>query len=264
MSGAPVLSLDLRERRRATLFWVLGILALVAITIGSYPAVRANPELGAFTEDLPEFLRTLLGENLATPAGFLGSQLYLSMLPVLFLVLTIGRAAATLAGEEQDGTLELTLAHPITRTRLLLEKFAGVTIVVLIVFAATWLATWIGAVAIDMGISAPAVGSATFSTMLLALAIGSVTYAVGAATGRKGLAMGVGAGLASVSWILYGIAPLVDVPGLDQLTLWEHAVGGDPLVNGFDGHGSLVLLAITAIALTVAVVTFQRRDLGTT
>lgn len=263
MTAAPVLTLDVRERRRPNLFWAIGILALVAITIASYPAVRDNPGLGDFAADMPDFIKALIGEDFVSPAGYINSQIYLSMLPVLFLILGVGRAASTLAGEEQDGTLELTLTHPITRTRLLIEKFAEIVFALTLLSVVTWLSTWLGALSVDMDISSAAIGAATASTALLAIAIGAVTYALGAATGRRGLAMGGGAGIAAVSWIVYGIAPLVDVSVLDKLTLWEYAFGADPLANGMDWGGSLVLVVITILAFGVAVVSFQRRDIGT-
>jgi len=263
VTGLPILALDLRERLRPTLFWALGTVFLIAVTIASYPAIRDNPELASFAEDLPDFIQALVGEDLVSPAGYLNSQVYLSMLPILLLILAVGRAASTLAGEEQEGTLELTLAHPITRTRLLVEKFAGVVAAVAVLFVATWASTWLGALAVDMDISAGALAAGTLSVCLLALAFGSITFAIGAATGRRGVALGAGAGLAAVTWLLYGIAPLLGWDAAVQLSLWDHALGADPLANGFDASGTLVLAAITLIGFAVAVVAFGRRDIGT-
>ena len=47
------------------------------------------------------------------------------MVPLLLLIAAIGAGARATAGEEERGTLDLLLANPISRRRLVLEKLAA-------------------------------------------------------------------------------------------------------------------------------------------
>ena len=51
----------MRHSRRAILWWSIGTVALIVLVMSAYPAVRDNPSLGEFVEDLPETVRTMLG-----------------------------------------------------------------------------------------------------------------------------------------------------------------------------------------------------------
>ena len=48
------------------------------------------------------------------------------MVPLLLMIAAIGAGAGAIAGEEERGTLELLLANPLSRRRLVLEKTAAV------------------------------------------------------------------------------------------------------------------------------------------
>ena len=45
-------------------------------------------------------------------AGYLGSELFAFMVPLLLLIAAIGAGARAIAGEEERGTLDLLLANP--------------------------------------------------------------------------------------------------------------------------------------------------------
>ena len=51
------------------------------------------------------------------------SQLFVFLIPTLFLWFAISRGSGAIAGEEESGTLELLLTHPIKRSRILVDKF---------------------------------------------------------------------------------------------------------------------------------------------
>ena len=118
---------ELRIRSRASWGWVAGVVGLVAMVAGFYPEVRGLPSLDSIYADLPAGLQSLLGgSDLVSPSGYLRTQLLAFFLPMVLLVLGMGRGAALLAGEEEDRTLDLLLAQPISRSRLYLVKSAAV------------------------------------------------------------------------------------------------------------------------------------------
>lgn len=259
---------SLRDIRRGVLWWALGLAGLVALIVAVYPTVRDNPDLNKLVKDYPEALKAFIsfgGEvDYTSGAGYLGSELFSFMIPLLLLVASIGAGARALAGEEERGTLDLLLANPVSRRRVLLEKLAGLVLEVVALGAVLWIALWIGARATDMKVSGAHLGAGSAAAVLLAVAFGALALFVGAASGRRSLAAGLSAALAVAAYMVNSLAPLVS--GLEPLRKASplyHYTAGDPLRHGLGGTHVLVLLGIAVVATVLAVVAFDRRDLAT-
>lgn len=118
------------DARRALAWWSLGLAGLVALMVSVYPTVRDNPSLNKLVEDYPEALKGFVAfggdVDYASAAGYLGTELFAFIVPLLLLIAAIGAGARAIAGEEEAGTLDLLLANPLSRRRLLLEKAAAI------------------------------------------------------------------------------------------------------------------------------------------
>ena len=99
------------ERTRATIYWLIGVSLLMVVMAAFYPSIRDSGQaLDEYMNSLPEGMRKafgLSGESLSSPEGYLVSQLYSNMYPVVLLILGFGMAGWSVAGSEADGTLEL-------------------------------------------------------------------------------------------------------------------------------------------------------------
>jgi ABC-type transport system involved in multi-copper enzyme maturation permease subunit len=58
--------------------------------------------------------------------------------PLLFLIFAIGQGSGAIAGEEERGTLDLLLANPRSRVRIVLEKFGALALMTLGLAAMMW------------------------------------------------------------------------------------------------------------------------------
>ncbi|PSL06958.1 ABC-2 type transport system permease protein [Haloactinopolyspora alba] len=261
-----VLRQMLRERVRSLLWWSIAVGALAAITGGSYPTVK---EFGSgfdeMMEQMPEGVSEMLGASsgLVTPDGYLNSQFYSNIFPILLLVFGIMVAAWTVAGAEREGTLEPLLANPVSRTRVALERFAGVAVLlaVLTLVGTGVLAALRGPFELDpLGLNVfAAVGVATF---LLALLFASLTFAVGAATGSKGAAIAVGAGLAAATYVVFALSAFVDFfDDLRWTSPWHWFLEPSPLTDGWTPASTLLPLAVIVPAVVIGTAVFARRDL---
>ncbi|MGZ4410309.1 MAG: ABC transporter permease subunit, partial [Gaiellaceae bacterium] len=107
---------SLRDVQRAFFWWALGLVGLVALMISVYPSVRGNRSLNQLVNDYPDALKGFVafgGElDYVSGAGYLGSELFSLMIPLLLLVAAIGAGSRAIAGEEESGTLDLLLANP--------------------------------------------------------------------------------------------------------------------------------------------------------
>jgi ABC-2 type transport system permease protein len=265
-----VLTQMLQSRRRSTLWWSVGIAVTVLAVVASYPSVADSAEgLESYLDSLPQGFDELfaVGAGIATPAGYLNSQLYANLLPILVLVLGIGAASWSIAGAEGDGTLEMLLANPVSRRRVAAERILGVA---LLTGAVTLVATVVVAAlgpAFDLGsLSEAGVWAAGLGVWVLGLTFASVSYGLGAALGSRGVALGGGAGTAAGTYVVYGLTAFVpSLEPLHWLSPWYWFLDADPL-TGVDGASWLqaVLLpgAVAAAACMAGVARFTSRDLG--
>ncbi|MEO7979817.1 MAG: ABC transporter permease subunit [Sporichthyaceae bacterium] len=265
-----VLAGMLRDRRRSTLWWTLAVAAMSVTFAAAYPSVRDSArQLESYMNSLPQGLSELLGAGtgIGTPAGYLSSQLYANVLPVLLVVLGIGTAAWSIAGAEADGTLEMLLASPVSRTRVALERLVGIGLVTLVVVGTTTIA--LVATAPVFGLAAlpdDALWAAGLAVWTLTMCVAGITHGVGAATGSRGTAVAVGSAAAAGTYVLYGLAALVEpLQPLRWLSPWFWFLDADPLVEGFGARlwlqAVLLPLAVATVAVAAGLLRLRRRDL---
>jgi len=255
----------LRDQRRALLGWTIGIVALVLLYSSFYPSVRSNAEtLDTYIRSLPEALRNIIGRggDISSPAGYIRSEIFSTMGPLLLLILAIGAGARATAGEEEAGTLDLLLANPVRRRTVVIQKFSAMVASTAGVGLALWLSIVVIGPAFGLHIGVVDVAAAVVSTIALAVSFGSIALAVGCWRGRRSVAIAVATSLAVAAYLLNVLAPSVrGMRRLQVLSPFYHSFGYDPLRNGFNAFHLSVLVAITAAALVIALVTFERRDL---
>ena len=262
-----VLLKTLLDARRALIWWALGLVGLTTLMVAVYPTVRDNPELNKMVQDYPEALKAFIafGGNVdyVSGAGYLGSELFSFMVPLLLLIAAIGAGARAIAGEEELGTLDLLLANPISRRRLVVERLGALVIEVGVLALVLWISLLIGVETVDMQVSALHLAAATCSAALLAFAYGVVALLVGAMTGRRAVAIGVAAAGAVAAYLVNSLAALVDfLRPVKKASPFYHYVVSDPLRHGLGLDHVVFLVVLALVAAVLAAVAFDRRDLA--
>lgn len=254
----------LREQRRSLVLWAIALSAVSAMYLAFWPTLGTNAEMEAMVQNLPEAMVTAMGwDRIGSAPGYLESTIYALIAPVLLLVFGISAGARLLAGEEETGTLELEVSAPIDRRQVLVQRFAALTIQLALLCLALGAVTVAMVLALDMEVTVGNILAAVLGLWLFVLAMSAIAFAAGAATGRRSVALATGAGVAVVSYLANTLAPMVQ--GGD----WMHRISpfswfleGDPLVEGVAPAGYGALLALIALAVVIALVRFDRRDLG--
>ncbi len=256
------------ERRRGVLGWTAGMVALAAVTIAFYPSIRSDTEaFQSLFDAVPEGLLSVFGIEdataLVTATGFINSRLYTGIGPVLLAVFGISLGTGAVAGEEDRGTLDLLLAQPVTRTRVVVQKSAATVVLLAVVAGALFLTLLISNPIVDLGFDVDGMLAANLGLMLLALVFGSFALAVGAFTGRRSWTIGLSSAVTGATFFINGLAPLVEeIEWTQRLTPFFWLQHPNPLANGF-AWGWFGLMALVAAALVgVAIVGFNRRDVG--
>jgi ABC-2 type transport system permease protein len=255
----------LRDQKRALIGWGIGIAAMSAMYVAFYPTIhKSAATFDKYFASLPDAVKQIIGSNgFTSPAGYLRSEIFSILGPILFLVFAIGTGARAIAGEEEAGTLDLLLSTPIRRSQVL----AGKALALLAASTALSVVLWATVTAISpaAGLKVPAADLAAACLMLLlvGLAMGSLALAVGCLTGRRALALGVASGYAVFAFIINGIAAAVAaLRFLRPLSVFRWYLDPDPLTTGVHAENVLVLVGVTAICMVVAFVSLDRRDLA--
>ena len=263
-----VFAKTLRDRRRSMIWWIAGSIGyLVAITATYTFFVQQQSAYESLLADYPDALLAMFGVEsgaaLFSPDGYLTSQAFGWLVPLLTLALGIGVGAAAVAGEEEAGTMDLLLALPVTRTYVILQKLGAMFVLVLLLGIGVFTGTAVGAVAVDMDISMVNLAAASFSGVLLGMVFGTLALAVGAATGKRGLSLGLASGVALVAFLIQTLAPIVDwLEAAHPLTPFYYYGDHQPLVNGLHWGHAGVLIGLSAFFVLVATFTFRRRDIS--
>jgi ABC-2 type transport system permease protein len=249
------------DRRRILGWTALGAAGSTILQIAFYPSVRDS--FADMTDALPEAFFQLIGsDDFSSPEGFLQAESFGTYGPLLVLLVTISVGASSLAGTEQAGFMHLIATSPIPRSRIALAGFLAMAISGLIVTSAIWLAIFLAGPIGDIDIATSRLTAASTSLLLLGLAGGALSFGIGGATGKRGLAVGITSGVVLLSFLTYGLFPLADsLADGRYVSLWYPYAENTPLENGLRFSHVLGLVTFIAICTAGGVMGFGRRDL---
>lgn len=260
--AAPILSRHLLDGWRGQLGWSLGIAAVIGMYLPLFPSLQ-SPELSKLIDSLPAELVNALGfDQIASGAGYTQATFFGLLGFVLAVIASISWGAAFIAGTEETGRLELTLAHAVGRAQYALESAAALIVKMLALGAVAFLLILALNSPVELDLSAANLLAVTLAWAGLGLLSGTAALAVGAATGRRSWAIGAGAGVAVLGYGLDAVGGSNDdLTWLANLSPYHWAFGNAPLAEGFDWAGLGLLWGLSAALIAVAVWALSRRDI---
>lgn len=262
---AELITKSLRDNRSSALGWGAVLVVSVGLQLAVYPAVRdARGDLDQLLDAYPEAFKALFGVqgSFTSGIGYVQAEVFGFLAPLVLLGVAIGQAASTTAAEERAGTLDLLLANPISRTRVLTDKALAILANLLAVTAALAVTLVAGGRAVGLDVPIPDLLAACAAAVVVALPFGALALLVGAGTGRSGFAVAVPVGVAMPAFLLDALSALSeDVRPWRVLSPFHHAGIDDALAGDPGWGGFAVLLLVTAVLLGSAAVTFQRHDI---
>jgi ABC-2 type transport system permease protein len=258
---------ELADHRRSLIGCAVGAVLLGSMYIFFYPTIKSS---GAGVEQLlnamPKGFRDAFigaGVDYLSPSGYLGTELFSIIVPALLLVMGVLAGGRALAGEEQNGTIDLLLSTPIRRARLTVEKAGGVLLPLFVVAAAIWVVIAVIGPSQGLSLSLGRLAVAVLAVALLGAGFGMLAFLVSSATGSAGLGGGSAAALAVAMYALNIFGSLV--PALtgfaDAVSPFHWDGGSGALANGVAWSGLLLLIACPIVLLGLSIAAYERRDL---
>jgi polyether ionophore transport system permease protein len=197
------------------------------------------------------------GGDTSANAGFLS---------VIFTLLAVSVAACAVtlanrwAAEEEDGRLELLLATPRRRQRVILARYTAVVVALLTVAGLIFTSVALTGSIVGMTLDRGRLAQAAFAMVPIALLVVAVGYLLSGWL-RTAAVTGTLTSWLVGSFLVTLLGPLFKWPAtVLRLSLFEHY--GTPLVDGLHVRDTLGLLVLAAGTLVIATVRFATKDLA--
>ncbi len=253
---------ELKKRGTAVLGWGVGIGAYLALILGIAPDLApqfANMDLAS----IPIYQAFGITDDFMSTASLIA--IYVSFVGVTAAVYAVITGANALSGEEEDGTLEILLALPLTRWQIVVAKSLAIAVATLAVL----LVAFLGYVVVFPGVQADLEGDialidlflSTVESWPLMLMFAMFSLFLGAYLPRRSHAMGVGLAVLIGSYLFNNLAnqagPLKE---LRPLLPFYYNQGGNVLTDGLDWGKMAVLTGAALVFFVLALLSFQRRN----
>lgn len=259
----PVLRRSLGDSWRSLIAWSLGVAAALFVYVPLFPSFGGGGEMQQMVDSLPPELVKALGyDQMASGAGYVQGTFYglIGFLLLVFAATAWGSAA--IAGAEESGQLELTLAHGVSRTQYGLESAVSVLV------RLAWLGLFAAGIVLALNepsgldIEPAHVFGATGALVGLAFLSGSAALFIGALTGRRIFATAAGAGVAVLGYVLNAVANQTsDAEWLRSVSPFSWAYQDRPLADGVDWASLALLWAVGVVLAGFATLSLRQRDI---
>lgn len=259
----PVLRRQLLDGWRGLAGWSLGIAAVTILYLPIYPSLQ-TPELTEMIESLPPNLSNALGfDQIATGSGYTQATFFGLLGFVLAVIACTAWGSQFIAGMEETGQLELTLAHTVGRVQYALESFATLCVRIAALAVVAYLLIIAMNSKAELQLSPGNLVAATLAWASLVAVSGTAALAVGALSGRRSGAIGAGAGVAALGYAFDAVVSANHaLRWMTDISPYHWAFGEEPLSTGFDWTGLGLLWAASALLVVVTCQALARRDIS--
>ena len=252
---------EIRSRWRAILGWSFGLILFGAVYISIFP--------GLF-EQMTEFkdlsIYKIVGMQLGSIEGYMASVVlvYFSILLGIYCIIA---STSTLAGEEDNGTLELIVTMPLSRWQILTAKAIALSVVALfiMIIASIGNAFILALVKINNPINVTPFGlfTALMSSLPLALAFIMIGLFLGALLPNRRLSVTVMTIFFIASFFGENIAGMVkSLEPIRYFSLFNYYNTTETIfTDGAQLSDILILIGIAAIFFILALICFSSRNI---
>ena len=243
--------------------WGLGLGGLGYLLLDIYGSIfQRNVELQSFIDAFPEEFLAFFGDSTSflTMEGFLGLEFF-SYMPVILGILVVSSASNLISKQEEDGSLELIAAQPISRSAIFCGKLFALIISVILIILMTWAGMLLGASRSDtLDLSALELINpfiSLFAILLVFLGLALFLTMILPGGGSAGLLAGF---LLIASYFITSLTRLdEDLAPFNRFSPLKYYQGGDA-IKALDIQYLLILLGISVVFLLLAWFFFVKRD----
>jgi ABC-2 type transport system permease protein len=257
---------EARRRAKGTAALVGGVSLIAASFTGLFPSIEAaDVDMDAYVEAFPPALQEAFGiAALDTIEGFLAVELYQFVWLLLLGLYLAYSAAGLIAGDVERDRMDLTLSLPVSRTRVLAEKFLTLLVPILALNAVVPVVVYASVAAIGQSIDPVDLIAVHLLSIPYLLACAGIGFVLSVLVDRADLAKRAAIVVVFVLFLVESLAASTE--NLEWLGAVSPTHYYDPtaiLVEGsYDLTGGAILLVATLGLLFASRLQFLRSDVG--
>jgi ABC-2 type transport system permease protein len=253
---------ELRAHLGGIIGWTLGLGLWGLIATVLFPSI--GEQFGDM--QFPEFYEAFgpigaIGEL----SGFLSLEVFGFAVPIALGIYALVLGTAVLAGEEDDGTLELLITLPLPRWKLVLAKALSIALSLAIVALGLCLSIWVGIQVIEdqiqVAVSWGDLAIVALQSWLLVAALAMISLFLGAYLPSRRHAAMVGGLVLAGSYLLDSLAQITDALNpFRPLSLNYYYDSRELMASGLAWQDTAVLVAVMVVFLALSLLSFRRRN----
>jgi len=252
---------EMKFRRGAIIGWGLGLCFFPIVYIGIYPSVA--DQMAGFA-DL-EFYKAM-GMSLGTFEDWVASIL-IALMPLVASIYAISNGTGTLAGEEEDGRLEMVVTLPLPRWQIVTAKAIALTFSSLIIYSIVSGVSVLVFKNIESQIETNLVAMDMFRAVLsawpLVFAVGMIGMFLSAFCSSRRFASTISAAILVVSYFGNNLShSTTELEPFKPFFLFTYLEAtAKAVTEGQQAGNVMVLLSIGLVSFALALFFFQIRNL---
>lgn len=254
---------EARRRLKGTLYLTVGLALLAGMYIATFPSMATEMDLDQFLEQMPEvFLELFNIATMNTIEGFLAAELY-SIGWVLLLGLYVAYSAATVIAEDIDRErMDVLLSLPVSRARLLGEKFLALLVPIVVVNVVLPALIYAGTVAIGYPIDPVNLAVVHLLAIPYLLACAGIGLVLSVLVSRATIAQRGALVLVFGLFLFESLTIIAEQDWLGAIAPMRYFDATAVLVEGnYDWAGGVILLGGAGMLVGVSALYFRRRDI---
>jgi ABC-2 type transport system permease protein len=260
-----IFSNALSRFRGQILGWGLSLAALCLYMARFYDTIAAQKEeymkfVDAFPKEMMAFFGGSDAMEMFTPSGFLNIEFF-SYMPIIIGIFAILAGSGMLAGDEESGTMDLILAHPISRSALFVGRALAALVATIGILAICWAGFVIGLPGSGLNLTAFEIGRPFFSLFATLILFGTMALVLSMLLPSRKMAAMTSGILMVASFFITALARLDEnletLAKISPLNYYQGGMAIDEMKWGW----VIGLLGFSVLFVLIAWWRFEHRDI---
>jgi ABC-2 type transport system permease protein len=252
----------IRRLRGQIIGWSIGLALYGLLMTYIYGTMFGTIDLVALMQNYPQEFMAFFGgmDRIGEPAGFLDLYFF-GYMPVIVGIFAIGAGASLLVSHEEQGILDLILAHPISRTGLFWGRFLGYASAIAIVLVVSWLSWLIPVGAGGLGLPWNELLLPYLPLLGALLLFGALSLLLSLILPSSRLASMLSAALLVGNYLMAGLSNMnADLKAAVEYLPLHYVQGGDAM-SGLKWDQMAIVFGAALLCASLAWLLFLRRDI---
>jgi ABC-2 type transport system permease protein len=253
----------LARSRGQIIGWGTALVLLGMLIISFYPTVlEQQAQILQLVESLPPQFTAFFGrvQEFATPHGFLGAR-YFGLMPVILGIYAVVAGSGLIVADEENGTLDLILAHPISRTDLFVGRLLALIVAVGTILAMGWLGLVIPTAWVEFDATWVEIARPFIALLVVVLLFGTLALLLSMVLPSQRMAAMMSGIAVITSYFVSSLARVEgSLEGFAKMSPLSYYQSGDAML-GLNSTWLAGLLLPTLLFALAAWWLFQRRDI---